>query len=123
MASLHSNIAAVTLLWFKKLLLKKVNFLFFLISKHFFWLVLYHMRAIVSNALDWATQQHTRGCSVEQLRWRGYCSSRSDREGPFWPVGQLPWTQASTLGKMLLYYMTPQTVTATSTLVSVLQPS
>lgn len=37
--------------------------------------------------------------SVEQLRWRGYWNSRSDRRGPFWPVGQLPSTQAATLGR------------------------
>lgn len=40
--------------------------------------------------------------SVEQLRWRGYRNSRSDRKGPFWPVGQLPSTQAATLGQKLL---------------------
>lgn len=39
---------------------------------------------------------------VEQLRWRGYCNSRSDRKGPLWPVGQLPSTHAATLGQKLL---------------------
>lgn len=43
-------------------------------------------------------QTHTGQTSVEQLRWKGYWNSRSDRRGPFWPVGQLPATQAATLG-------------------------
>ncbi len=46
-------------------------------------------------------QGNTHNCGVKQLRWRGCCSSRSDREGPFWLVGQLPRTQASTFRKEL----------------------
>lgn len=102
--------AAMTLMWSRQEVLKKLEYLYFLMQNLCHWSQRLTVHAQLFQIHRTRVSRNTHVCSVEQLRWRGYCSSRSDSKEPFWPLGQLPWTQASTLGKMLLYCMTPQLV-------------